>query len=693
MIRFSSDVFQDPGKTTTIYTLDIETTSLFRFPDGSYKCFDYSKEPEFYKGVDRIAVPYIWQFGVDDTVYYGREFMELETVFKLLADPDRKKIIWVHNLSFEFTFLQDIFDSYTIDNMIARTVRKPIAFNVAELNLQFRCTYMLTNLSLERAAERYTDVRKKSGDLDYNKVRTPRTQLTETELGYCEYDIITLYNIVRYFRRYYKRLNWIPYTQTGEVRKAYRKRIDYGYIKWIQKRVPDDAMYLRLNKAFQGGMTHPNTLYSGRTMYGVPSYDIASSYPTIMLLPMFAKGKFKRIAPECADKLNRKNWCILYRVRYFGLKSLLLNKYILGSKIVKGYNETLLGNEQKRYFDNGRLVRADGCTELYLTEIDKDIIDVSYSYERIEIVEAYAAVKGYLPEPLIRFVIELYANKTKLKGVAGQEDFYMKQKQMLNSTFGASCTNLLKSGVEYKHGEWLTPELTAEYVHDKLEGLRNSKTNCFLYSWAPWITAGARGRLFDVIRKFDTDVIYYDTDSIKCKDKVEIERYLDEKNAEIKEQLLQTCEHFGIDPELIAPLDPEGVPHPLGFWEKERKNYAVKFRTLGAKRYCYETRDGKLHTVVSGVGKNGAAALNGDIENFTDGLVFNYDTAGKLASYYSKEDQTRACIIDYTGRMYINQQRHGVVLQPTTYNMSTTEAYSAYMEELQNGFRNGEWIT
>ena len=693
MIRFSPDVFRDPGKTTTIYTLDIETTSLFRFPDGSYKCFDYSKDPEFYKGVDRIAIPYIWQFGIDDTVYYGREFMELETVFNLLADPDRKKIIWVHNLSYEFTFLQDIFDNYTIDNMIARTVRKPIAFNVSEFNIQFRCTYMLTNLRLELAAERYTDVRKKTGDLDYNKIRTPRTPLTDTELGYCEYDIITLYNVVRYFRQYYRRLNWIPYTQTGEVRKAYRRRIDYGYIKWIQKRVPDDAMYLRLNKAFQGGMTHPNTLYSGRTMYGVPSYDIASSYPTIMLLPMFAKGKFKKIAPESADKLNRKNWCILYRVRYYGLKSLLLNKYILGSKIVKGYSETLLGNEQKRYFDNGRLVRADGCTELYLTEIDKDIIDVSYSYDRIEIVEAYAAVKGFLPEPLIRFVIELYANKTKLKGVAGQEDFYAKQKQMLNSTFGASCTNLLKSGVEYKHGEWITPELTAEYVHDKLEGLRNSKTNCFLYSWAPWITAGARGRLFDVIRKFDTDIIYYDTDSIKCKDKVEIERYLEEKNAEIKEQLLQTCDHFGIDPELIAPLDPEGIPHPIGFWEKERKNYAVKFRTLGAKRYAYETRDGKLHTVVSGVGKNGAAALQGDIENFTDGLIFDYETAGKLASYYSKEDQTRACIIDYTGRMYINHQRHGVVLQPTTYNMSTTEAYSAYMEELQSGFRNGEWIT
>ena len=31
-----------------------------------------------------------------------------------------------------------------------------------------RCSYMLTNLSLEKAAEKYTDVRKAVGDLNYN---------------------------------------------------------------------------------------------------------------------------------------------------------------------------------------------------------------------------------------------------------------------------------------------------------------------------------------------------------------------------------------------------------------------------------------------------------------------------------------------------------------------------------------------
>ena len=99
----------------------------------------------------------------------------------------------------------------------------------------------------------------------------------------------------------------------------------------------------------------------------------------------------------------------------------------------------------------------------------------------------------------------------------------------------------------------------------------------------------------------------------------------------------------------------------------------------------------KLHTVISGVGKKGAEALRGDIEKFTNDLIFNYDTAGKLISCYN-DDQTRACIVDYTGKMFISNQKHGVALQPTTYNMSTTEAYESYIKEMQEGFKEGVWI-
>ena len=55
-----------------IYTFDIETISLFKM-GGKWLPFDFSKPPEFYKDVEKACCPYIWQFGVNDTVFYGRK--------------------------------------------------------------------------------------------------------------------------------------------------------------------------------------------------------------------------------------------------------------------------------------------------------------------------------------------------------------------------------------------------------------------------------------------------------------------------------------------------------------------------------------------------------------------------------------------------------------------------------------------
>ena len=50
----------------TIYTLDIETTNLFKI-NGKYRCFD--KSIASYKDIEKVACPYIWMFGIEDAVY------------------------------------------------------------------------------------------------------------------------------------------------------------------------------------------------------------------------------------------------------------------------------------------------------------------------------------------------------------------------------------------------------------------------------------------------------------------------------------------------------------------------------------------------------------------------------------------------------------------------------------------------
>ncbi len=271
-----------------IFTFDIETISLFKI-NNEWRSFDYTKPPNYYRENDikKACVPYIWQFGVNDCVYYGREFYDFAQVLKELSDSTVTKFIYIHNASYEIQFLIDIFqdNNWTVSEMCARNVRQPIQFKIKELNIVFRCSYMLTNLSLEKSAKKYTNINKAVGDLDYNTVHSPLSKLSEKELNYAELDIKTLYEIIRYFRdnetNGYKHIQNIPLTQTGEVRRALKNELDYYYFKRQWEIVPNEKMYCYLISAFQGGITHANALYSNQILHNVWSYDEASAYPFV----------------------------------------------------------------------------------------------------------------------------------------------------------------------------------------------------------------------------------------------------------------------------------------------------------------------------------------------------------------------------------------------------------------------------
>ena len=247
-----------------IFTFDIETISLFKI-DGEYRPYLNTLTQSFYRDTEKACVPYIWQFGVNDTVYYGREFKDFERVLKLMSDSRVTRFIYVHNLSYEMQFLLDIIESnnWHITDMCARNVRKPIQFTIKELNITFRCSYMLTNLSLEKSAEKYTNVKKAVNDLDYNICHSPLSVMTERELYYCEMDCVTLYHIINdYFMNEYGHIANIPLTQTGEVRRALLKEVDFNYLRRQWQLVPPEYIYMALVQAFMGGITHSNILYT-----------------------------------------------------------------------------------------------------------------------------------------------------------------------------------------------------------------------------------------------------------------------------------------------------------------------------------------------------------------------------------------------------------------------------------------------
>ena len=66
-----------------IYTFDIETTSFIKFRNKIYPAIYYDELTEDeQKEVTYYSTMYIWQFGINDKVYYGRTWEELRSFLK-----------------------------------------------------------------------------------------------------------------------------------------------------------------------------------------------------------------------------------------------------------------------------------------------------------------------------------------------------------------------------------------------------------------------------------------------------------------------------------------------------------------------------------------------------------------------------------------------------------------------------------
>ena len=642
----------------TIYTFDIEVTSLFNI-NNEWRVFDYNIPASSYRDIEKASCVYCCMLGVGNDIYYFRDFSLFEDILKYLKQKEGyRNIIYIHNMSYEFQFMRMFLSKYTIENMLASAPHKPIAFYVKELNTEFRCSYKLTNLSLEKSAEKYTNVKKAVGDLDYNKARSPLTKLTKKELYYMKMDIRTLYNVILWFKKEYKHVYNIPYTQTGEVRRELRDKLDYWYFKRQQELVPDNTTYLYLMQAFQGGITHANVLYANRVLHDIWTVDEASAYPTMMLTKQYASGRWYEYRYN--DFIHMREYkCFVLHLKIYGLSSKLFNHYLSTYKCLtqKGLRS-----------DNGRIVKAD-YIEIIITDVDYDMLLKSYDFVKIEYIKIIGANKKYLDKRILKYILDLYKQKTELKGVAGQEDFYMKSKQRINSLFGCSCTQVLNQDTFYKDNEWgryCATDIKSEFVYNKLNELRESYSILFNYSTGVFVTAYNRAALWSQIIKNDIDVVYYDTDSIKTTREIDFSDY----NKQILAECKASADANDLNIDDFAPADPSGVKHPLGVFESEGK--ADEFITLGAKKYCYR-KNNTLNITVSGVPKIAVDALDNNIYNFTNDFTFDYEHARKNTHCYT--EQQPFDFTDINGNIYHCTDTYGIVLQPTTYKLGLTDEY------------------
>ena len=643
-----------------IFTLDTETSTYYKHKSG-WGAFDYTQPPESYSDIDKINVLYIWQMSVDGVAYYGRTLDELKEFLNTLRAEYRGRLfVYVHNFSYEFQYLRNILE---FSEVFARKPRKPI-YARTESGIEFRCSYFLTGMSLESLPKNFRlNIEKLSGFLDYDTLRSPLTVLTEKELSYCEHDVLVLHELIAQFKQIYKHIANIPYTSTGRIRRNVKKLM-YPIKKEISACTPTPGIFQMLQAAFAGGYTHANAVHVGTVVEDVHSFDFASSYPAQMLLQKYPSAPFSKEPLTDIKLLDGKNKAYLLTVIFYNIESRNYWNYISGHKCTRLINGT---------YDNGRISAADEL-EITCTEVDIEIITANYHFSKCKVLECYSAKKEYLPKPFTDYIIELYRDKTKLKDVSGMEQKYLEAKRFVNGLYGMCVTNTIADTVIFSLlSGWKVEPLKFEDVE---RGLQDMREKGFLnYAWGVWVTAYARRALWKAILELDYEAVYCDTDSIKYFG--EHDEFFKQYNADILADFKCVCDERGYSMSDFSPLDPKGKPHPLGVFEPDA--HYDSFLTWGAKKYAYEI-NGECHLTVAGLSKK---ALLKSLSDFKPGKTWCYTESGRMTAFYN-DSQQPTTVTDCQGNTYTINQPFAICLQPTTYTLGITPAFSDYCEAIQN---------
>lgn len=602
---------------------DIEATNIY------YK----NSKGELITQPPPFAFMYHWQFCIDDCVCFGRTWPEFQELIRYLekclnlSDKNRL-VIYVHNLSYEWAFMNR-FINYA--DGFFREERKPLKI-VTKEGIEFRCSYALSNMSLNKFCQNEVGVKhyKLIDTYDYSKIRTPITPLTEAEEAYCYNDVRGLCECIN-SKIMHDTLTTIPMTATGYVRRDLRAAVkgDKKYRARFRDCALDSHLYELCKDAFRGGDTHANIDHSNQVLHNVHARDEASAYPAAMMIDKYPVTAFSKIKPETYINMDKSEYCYLLEV---GFKNLVYigtcgNPYIPLSKCAKISDDKVI--------DNGRVIFASWVQLKAITDIDLEIIQKEYLFDDMLFRDIYMSVYGPLSDKIKNVVMDYFRKKTALKGIKDKVYEYNKSKNSLNSCFGCMVMRIDQSMIYYNSS-------TYEYYEDDkklpemLDKFYKSRNNFLSYQHGVWITANARKRLRTMLWKTGEDTVYSDTDSIKFIG--DHEKDFEDKNIILKKE----AEEAGAYAETRS-----GKIKYMGLWEDETEDTVNgcydEFKTLGAKKYVYtetiQDENGRINkeitSTIAGVNKRAGSAYfeaNG-IDSFAIGTTLK--DSGHLTAFYN----------------------------------------------------------
>lgn len=605
-------------------TLDIESTTIFHH--NTYEGFMY-----------------IWQMCVNDICVEGRTWKELMTFLANISslytlNNHTRMVIYVHNLGYEFQFMRDYLTQY-FNPMDVFAVKNRIPLTVRCHGFEFRCSYKLTNMSLEKACQNELGCPyiKHSGDMDYSIVRTPSTPLPHSDYDYAMQDVLCQYHmILAKMKNEGDNLATIPLTSTSYVRRECRAacKADSDYMNIYLKNKLTKPVYTLLKEAGRGGDTSANYRMAGQEIANVHSFDIKSSYPFQLCTKKFPMRRFFKYSDNMSEEeLNgliedEDNAC-LFRCAFKNLKAKpdAIDLYLSFSKST--------GFSGKKRIANGRVMFLEGASFTF-TDIDWKIIQNCYTWDEVYITSIYVSKYDYIPSALREKILEYFHLKCELEykisictdpeEKENLEYLYGKMKNRLNGIFGMCYTDPVHDIIEFNNNPSEDEKVWQTLEGDIIAELKKCgrQNNTFLvYAWGVWTTAHARNHLQWLISLCGEGSAYWDTDSDKCIDPDFTA--INAANEQIK----------ALSQELGAFSEVNGHRYYMGVFEHETDSshggaYPL-FKTLGAKKYAYIHPKKGLQVTISGVQKKAfykgrfvtSSEELGSISNFKAGFTFH----------------------------------------------------------------------
>lgn len=633
---------------------------------------------------------YQWAFKFDNIYVGGRKPSQLLTALDYLlyfykCDDKHKLVIFIHNASYDLTYLLDIFIQHYGEptNMLATDVNKFISVEFNKFII--RDSWVLSNRSLDKwSKDLNTTYRKAVGSIDYDFIRFQDSKLTANDWYYQASDVATLDDCIRKELSEGYTLQTLPLTSTGFVREYARKQFKKDNKNWreFQDTRLSAEVYQDLDFAYMGAITHGNNDYMGELLSDVKMRhrDKRSFYPSTMRVDTYPRGRWVKLY----QYTDSKTPCNIKKVLNWSQDNcLLISFFIKDITLLRGVTCPILqvnkcmkyGKDAYFIKDNGKVVKMNGQTFLTLTDLDFELMLKQYHIESLAITRVYGSKRGPLPKWLLDTIDHFMLGKTKFKNIVKRlektDDInalddantdLTKSKNRLNSAYGMTSTRPIRVSYQYD-SDTMTWSSDSPTIEDGLEKFYKSRNSFMNFSYGVFVTAWCRFRIVSDIMAIGYDkFVYTDTDSLFYFSDDDTERIFEDMNRDNYNKCLELGAYVEVDGKITEYMT----------FEDEGENI-TDFKFLHTKCYGYQVDNdpNSLKITIAGVPKYYKEDLEkppkerrtrenelGTLDDLRDGKVFTH-CGGTRAIYTDtkpctmivkghKTELARACIITET---------------------------------------------